>query len=152
MSTKVKQIAYQSVIEHLTSIAIQGGNDNNFEWPISTDTRCAPIYRDLRCGKIIRKIGLSDIRQILGEITIYLPRKDIVIGLDCEIYALGGRTQIDLCYIAIQDTIISATAVSGNNIEGVLQYYANQGVIRLMVAKCGLFWIQKEIRPTNNPN
>ncbi len=127
------------------------GNEGGFEWPTATASSYAPIYRDLRCGTIIRRIVLSDIKQIIGEITIYLERRDIVIALDCEIYTIEDRVAVDLCYVSLQDVMISVAAESGENIEQILQYYINQGVIRLMIAKSGVFWVQKKIRQTNNP-
>ncbi len=94
---------------------------------------------------MIRRLPLADLKPLLGEISATLERCDSIAVLECEIYVGSGLVLLDLRYISVEDTAISATAISGKYIESVLRYYLNQG-IRLMVAASGMFWIREPLR------
>ncbi len=141
----------QQIDKHPSPVNRRRGSRRGFRRSVALPDNCEPFYRCLRPGYGINRIALADLEGVIGEVATHLERKDTIMVFDCDIHNMGGEVRTNLYYRCNQDRLISVAAISASHLESTLRHYTDLGTIHLMVAGCGVFWIEGGIRQRGNP-
>lgn len=135
---------YCDLYEHLSIFNETKDTETGYEWPITNNSIPSLTHHIIAKGRTLRRVHLSNIKHILGELAHQLKTHELVMALDCKISTSAQQTFAELQFAHTYCTHISPSAISGKHIKPVLHFYRNRGIFQLMLVKNGLFWLRME--------